>query len=148
MTSRSWTQRIRRLTAVGLVGTGLIHVQQWFAGYDDVPITGTLFLLQGVAAIVLAGWLYADERDLIAPLASAGLMLASLVALGIAFSGVFINVAERVLRPATFLSIVTELLALGGAVYLVRARLDRRRETAPTASTTDDRVLVSSSAER
>lgn len=121
----TWTQRIRHLTAVGLLGTGVIHVQQWFAGYRDVPITGTLFLLQGVAAVVLAGWLYADEDDLIAPSASALLMLGSLVALGIAFGGVFINVAERVLRPATFLSIVTELMALGGAIWLLRTRRER-----------------------
>lgn len=119
--------RVRALTVVGLVGTGLVHIQQWIVGYQDVPITGGLFLLQGIAAVVLAGWLYADDRDLVGPVASALLMLASLVALGTAYAGVFINVAERVLRPATALSIVTEVIALVGAVLLARGRYAARR---------------------
>lgn len=149
-TTVSWMHRIRHLTAVGLLGTGIIHVQQWAAGYDSVPVTGTLFLLQGIAAIALAGWLYVDEEDLVAPVAAAGLMVASLVALGIAFTGVFINVAERVLRPATFLSIVTELVALGGAATLVRWRLERRHSApaAPRRRESEAPVLVSAFHER
>lgn len=120
------TSRVQLLTALALAGTGIVHIQQWFAGYRDVSTTGPMFLLQGAAALALIVWLYASKRDLVAPIATAALMAASLVALGMAYFGGFINLVEVQLRPATVISIVTEVVALVGALIIVARRNEGR----------------------
>jgi len=48
------------ITALAVVGAGLtvwsgvIHLQLWSQGYRDIPVIGPLFLIQGIATIVLA----------------------------------------------------------------------------------------------
>jgi hypothetical protein len=37
-----------------LVWSGVIHLQLWSDGYRGIPVIGPLFLLQGIASIVLA----------------------------------------------------------------------------------------------
>ncbi len=52
---------MRRLMAGRLLGAGLtiamgwIHLQLWVDGFRDVPVIGTLFLLNALGAVVLAG---------------------------------------------------------------------------------------------
>lgn len=48
------------ITALAVVGAGLtvwsgvIHLQLWSQGYRDISVIGPLFLVQGIASIVLA----------------------------------------------------------------------------------------------
>jgi hypothetical protein len=48
------------ITALAVVGAGLtvwsgvIHLQLWSQGYRDISVIGPLFLIQGIASIVLA----------------------------------------------------------------------------------------------
>ena len=48
------------ITALAIVGAGLtvwsgvIHLQLWSEGYRDISVIGPLFLVQGIASIVLA----------------------------------------------------------------------------------------------
>ena len=37
-----------------LVWSGVIHLQLWSDGYRGIPVIGPLFLIQGIASIVLA----------------------------------------------------------------------------------------------
>lgn len=57
---REWSARsvplmVARLLATGLVGTmGWIHLQLWLDGYREMPVVGTLFLLNAIGAVALA----------------------------------------------------------------------------------------------
>jgi hypothetical protein len=45
-----------RLLGVGLtIAMGWIHLQLWVDGFRDVPVIGTLFLLNAIGAVVLSG---------------------------------------------------------------------------------------------
>jgi hypothetical protein len=54
--------RVARWTALALAGTGagflvwsgVIHLMLWSDGYKDISVIGPLFLVQGIACIVLA----------------------------------------------------------------------------------------------
>src|ERR1700730_18934443 len=54
--------RIARWTVLALTGTGagflvwsaVIHLMLWSDGYKDISVIGPLFLVQGIASIVLA----------------------------------------------------------------------------------------------
>jgi hypothetical protein len=54
--------RVARWTALALTGTGagflvwsgVIHLMLWSDGYKDISVIGPLFLVQGIACIVLA----------------------------------------------------------------------------------------------
>jgi hypothetical protein len=54
--------RVARWTALALAGTGagflvwsgVIHLMLWSDGYKDISVIGPLFLVQGIASIVLA----------------------------------------------------------------------------------------------
>ena len=119
----------RHSAAAALVTTGVLHVVLYVTDYMDVAITGPAFLAQGIASIVLAGLLYASDRDVLAPLASVALMTASVVALAAAYLGVFINTAERVIRPETGLSFGAGIVALLASALLVKQRADLRQGT-------------------
>ncbi len=54
--------RIARWTVLALAGTGagflvwsgVIHLELWSDGYKDISVIGPLFLVQGIASIVIA----------------------------------------------------------------------------------------------
>ena len=131
----------RHSAAAALVTTGLLHVVLYFTDYMDVAITGPAFLLQGLASVVIAAALYASDRDVLAPIAGVALMTASVVALAAAYLGVFINTAERVIRPETGLSFGAGVVALLGCALLVKQRADLRQGTElPTPGIDDDQA--------
>jgi hypothetical protein len=86
---------IRRLGALTLLVVGGVHLQQYLAGYSDVPTIGALFVLNAIGAGVVAVGLLApvervvsDRRaDLAAGLLSA---LGAMIAVG-ALIAVFIS---------------------------------------------------------
>lgn len=127
----------RRLGALTLLIVGGVHLQQYLAGYSDVPTIGTLFLLNAIGAAVVAVGLMApferlvnDRRaDLAAALLSAlGAMIAigALIALFISESQPLFGFMEDGYSAAIMIAIASEaittiLLAAVAAANLRRA---------------------------
>jgi hypothetical protein len=88
----------RRLGALTLLVVGGVHLQQYFAGYSDVPTIGALFVLNAIgAAVVAIGLLAPVERllgDRRADLANGLLsMLGAMIAIG-ALVALFISESQ------------------------------------------------------
>jgi len=50
-----WTVLVLGMTGAGfLVWSGVIHLMLWSDGYKDISVIGPLFLVQGIASIVVA----------------------------------------------------------------------------------------------
>ncbi|HWE09253.1 MAG TPA: hypothetical protein VG325_07860 [Solirubrobacteraceae bacterium] len=56
---------MRRLGALALLVVGGVHLQQYLAGYSDVPTIGALFVLNAIGAAVLAVGLLAPIERLL-----------------------------------------------------------------------------------
>jgi hypothetical protein len=112
----------RRLGALALLVVGGVHLQQYLAGYSDVPTIGALFILNAVSAGVVAVGLLApierlrgDRRaDLAAGLlATAGAMIAvgALVALFISESQPLFGFMEDGYSTPIVIAIVSEAIS-------------------------------------
>ncbi|HEX3715431.1 MAG TPA: hypothetical protein VHV09_21740 [Trebonia sp.] len=120
-----WT--VLALTATGagfLVWSGVIHLELWSDGYKDISVIGPLFLVQGIASIVLAvaivafRWLALLVAGAVTGVATAvGLLLTVYV-------GLF-GYTESLTVPYATLSLAVEFTAafvlLAGAVLLALA---------------------------
>ena len=81
MTSRA-LRPIRYLGAAALLGVGIAHIQQYYAGdYRVIPTIGTLFALNFASSVVLAAGLVAPVERVVRR--RANLVLAGLAASGI-----------------------------------------------------------------
>jgi predicted lipoprotein with Yx(FWY)xxD motif len=77
-TMRSWQRPVLRLAGAGLlVATGAIHLDLYLTGYRTIPTIGWMFLLQVIAAFVLAAGVLLGSR-----LAAAAGALFALATLG------------------------------------------------------------------
>src|SRR4051812_33251891 len=111
------TERVLRITgALALLGAGVVHLQQ-YAGdsYSAIPTIGTLFILNLVAATVVAIGLLlplhnATVRRLFA-LGGASIAAGSLVALLVAENGGLFGFSESGYRFAIVLAIAFEAVA-------------------------------------
>ncbi|MHB8670686.1 MAG: hypothetical protein ACYDAD_09040 [Acidimicrobiales bacterium] len=73
--------RLTRILAAALVLIGgAIHFGLWRTGYRHIPVVGTLFLANVGASVLIAGALV-FRRDILVPLAAAGLAVGSLIGL-------------------------------------------------------------------
>jgi hypothetical protein len=120
-----WT--VLALTGIGagfLVWSGVIHLELWGDGYKDISVIGPLFLVQGIASIVLGAaivalrWLALLVAGAVAGVATAvGLLLTVYV-------GLF-GYTESLAVPYAVLSLAVEFTAafvlLLGAVLLALA---------------------------
>jgi hypothetical protein len=110
--------RIARWTVLALTGTGagflvwsaVIHLMLWSDGYKDISVIGPLFLVQGIACIVLAvaivafRWLALIVAGVVAGVATAvGLLLTASV-------GLF-GYVESLTVPYAVLSLAVEFTA-------------------------------------
>jgi hypothetical protein len=110
--------RVARWTALALAGTGagflvwsaVIHLMLWSDGYKDISVIGPLFLVQGIASIVLAvaivalRWLALLVAGAVAGVATAaGLLLT-------ASAGLF-GYTESLSVPYAVLSLAVEFTA-------------------------------------
>ena len=110
--------RIARWTVLALTGTGagflvwsaVIHLMLWSDGYKDISVIGPLFLVQGIACIVLAvaivafRWLALIAAGAVAGVATAvGLLLTASV-------GLF-GYVESLTVPYAVLSLAVEFTA-------------------------------------
>jgi len=109
-----------------LVWSGVIHLQLWSEGYRSISVIGPLFLVQGIASIVLAVALVAFRRLV---LLAAGAALAAGTAVGLLLSasvGLF-GYTESLAVPSAQTSLVVEftgaaLLAVAAAIVLAARR--------------------------
>jgi hypothetical protein len=105
--------------AVCTVASGVIHLYLWGKqyGYRDVPTIGPLFLIQGIAAI-LVGLLVIANRRVAVLLVAAGLLVASVIALVLAVEVGLFGFKDSWLAPYAWTSFYEEL---AGGVLLLAA---------------------------
>lgn len=134
-----WT--VLALTATGagfLVWSAVIHLMLWSDGYKDISTIGPLFLVQGIASIVLAvaivafRWLALLAAGAVAGVATAvGLLLTASV-------GLF-GYTESLAVPYAELSLAVEftaafLLLVGACVLALAAPVRAAGRPSPVAS--------------
>ena len=126
-----WAVTLLAVAGAGLlVWSGVIHLQLWSDGYRDISVIGPLFLIQGIASIVLAVALAAFRRLV---LLAAGAVLAAATAAGLLLSagiGLF-GYVESLAVPYAETSLVVEftsaaVLAAAAAIVLAAPLLRRR----------------------
>jgi hypothetical protein len=107
-----------RLLGVGLTGAmGWIHLQLWVDGYREVPVVGTLFLLNAIGAVLLAVALLAVPVRLLSVAAAAtavftaGTLAALIISLTVSLFGVRESL-QTPLAPATLIIESTGALIL------------------------------------
>ena len=115
------------LGALSVLVTGVAHLEQYSVdSYSTVPTIGTLFLLNFIAAIVIAAGLiaplgrvagrYTDAVRAVLAVAGIGLGILSLVALFVSETTGLFGFVEHGYRMAIVVAIVTEVAA---TVFLV-----------------------------
>ena len=120
-------QASRYLGAAAVLATGIAHIEQYSVdNYSTVPTIGTLFLLNFIAAIVIAVGLvaplrrvagrYTDAVRAVFAVAGIGLGVLSLAALFVSESSGLFGFVEHGYRMAIVVAIVVEAAA---TVFLV-----------------------------
>jgi hypothetical protein len=94
-----------------LAWAGYIHLHLWLEGYRQIPVNGPLFLLDAIAAFVLAAILLAWPRPL-AGLAAAGFLGSTLGALIISLSVGLFGFRESIHASFVAQSLVVEAIAV------------------------------------
>jgi hypothetical protein len=121
--SRIARAAVLALAAIGagfLVWSGVIHLELWSDGYKDISVIGPLFLVQGIACIVLAVAIVAFRW---LALLAAGAVVGVATAVGLLLSvyvGLF-GYTESLAVPYATLSLAVEFTA--AFVLLVSAGL-------------------------
>jgi hypothetical protein len=101
-----------RLGALALLGAGLVHLEEYaLQHYSAIPAIGPLFLLQFLAAALIAAALAWRPGRLLAA-AGTGVAAGSLVALLISEQEPLLGFRESGFRAAVVLSIALELAAI------------------------------------
>jgi hypothetical protein len=116
---------LRLACAALLAWIGYIHLHLWLEGYRQIPTDGPLFLLDAVAAFVLAAVLLAWPRPL-AGLAAAGYTASTIGALVISLTVGLFGFRESIHASFVVESLVIEgitVLALTGWTVLVARRI-------------------------
>jgi hypothetical protein len=100
--------------------SGVIHLYLWGKqyGYRDVPTIGPLFLVQGIAAILI-GLLAIASRRVAALLVAAGLLVASVIALVLAIGVGLFGFKDSWLAPYAWTTFYEEIA--GGVLLLAAA---------------------------
>ena len=126
------------LASAALAATsGAIHLHLWADGYRTIPTIGPLFLFQGIAGVVLAVVLAASRR-LLAALATAGFMVATIGGFLLSvYVGLF-GFSDTLAAPWAGVSLVVEIVGtvvlVGGSVLVLwRAQQADAHELHPGA---------------
>ncbi|MGH3835667.1 MAG: hypothetical protein ACRDSF_08165 [Pseudonocardiaceae bacterium] len=118
--SRGWSALmvVGRLLGVGLTAAmGWIHLQLWVNGFREVPVVGTLFLLNAIGAAVLAAALLVVPVRLLSAAAAvtavftAGTLAGLILSLTVGLFGVQESL-QTPLVPATLMVESAGVLAL------------------------------------
>jgi hypothetical protein len=129
------------LGALGVLGTGVVHLQQFYgADYSTVPTIGTLFFLNFVAAVIITAGLitplgriagrYANAVRALFAVGGIGLGVLSLVALFISESSGLFGFEENGYRTPIVLAMVAEVAAVVFLAIYLAARGIRDIQTA------------------
>lgn len=117
--------------SVLLASSGAIHLQLWAMGYRTIPTIGPLFLLQGIAGVLLALLLLLWRR-LLAVVAGAGFMVTTIGGLVVSVNFGLFGFMDSFAAPYAGLSVVLEsagavvLAVVGTALVLGDRRSDQR----------------------
>jgi hypothetical protein len=105
--------------AVCTLGSGVIHLYLWGKqyGYESIPTIGPLFLIQGIAAIVLGLLAVVSRRVLVLVLAG-GMLVVSVVALVLAIEVGLFGFKDSWFAPYAWTTFYEEIV---GAVLLLAA---------------------------
>ena len=120
-------QALRYLGALAVLATGVAHIEQYSVdNYSTVPTIGTLFLLNFIAAIVIAAGLiaplrrvtgrYTDVTRAVFAVGGIGLAVGSLVGLFVSETTGLFGFVEHGYRMAIVVAIAVEVAA---TVFLV-----------------------------
>ena len=112
----------RYLGALAVLATGVAHIEQYSVdNYSTVPTIGTLFLLNFIAAIVIAGGLiaplrrvtgrYTDAVRAVLAVSGIGLAVGSLVGLFVSEATGLFGFVEHGYRMAIVVAIAVEVAA-------------------------------------
>jgi len=140
--------RIARWTVLALTGTGagflvwsgVIHLQLWSDGYKDISVIGPLFLVQGIASIVVAVAIVAFRwLALLAVGAATGVATAVGLLLSVNF-GLF-GYTESLSVPYAELSLAVEftaafVLLVGACILALAAPVRAAGQSSPVPSRT------------
>lgn len=110
--------------AGSLIISGFIHLHLWMAGYRNIPIIGTLFIAQGVVALVLAIAVLIRRSTLIFFLASV-FLIATVAGLLLSVNFGLFGFKDSLSAPYAMVSLFVELvgaLALGALVFFTNRR--------------------------
>jgi hypothetical protein len=128
------------LGALSVLGTGVVHIQQYYdQDYSTIPTIGTLFFLNFVAAVVITVGLiaplgrvtrrYAGAIRSLFAIGGIALGVLSLVALFVSESSGLFGFQENGYRTAIVLAMVAEIGAtLFLVVFLAASRVGRTNE--------------------
>ena len=125
---------VRVLGALAVLAVGIIHLQQYFKLYSEIPTIGTLFVLNFAGAVAItAGLLSPAERLLPRRWGNVAVDLVALAGVGLAATAfVFLMIAERTplfgfMEPGYDpTAILASRIAEGAAVVLLGAFLIAR----------------------
>jgi hypothetical protein len=98
-----------------LLWSAWIHIKLWADGYKDIHIIGPLFLIQGIAIVLLAIPLVI-WRSLLLQVAAAGALVATATGLLISINWGLFGMQESLSVPYVVLSLYVEF---GGAAALL-----------------------------
>lgn len=115
---------LRTLTAVAVLVSGAVHLLLWFDGFRDLDVVGPLFLLNAVAAVVIAGMVVL-WRHWLPLLAAVGFGASTLGAFILSTTVGFFGVREMWQGTEVITAAVAEAVAVvAGVAALV---VERRR---------------------
>jgi hypothetical protein len=100
--------------SVLVASSGAIHLQLWATGYRTIPTIGPLFLLQGIAGVLLAVLLLLWRR-LVVVIAGVGFMVATIGGLLVSVNFGLFGFMDTLSAPYAGMSL---LLEFGGVVVL------------------------------
>lgn len=127
---------LRLLGAAALLVDGAVHVQQYVQIFNGVRWIGPLFVLNAVGCAVVASGLMVRRAARLAAAAGVIISVAALAALAKSFDGGILGWAESTLRPAIWITIVSEAVsavALGALLVLMRVPRARCPTVGPPA---------------
>ncbi len=116
------SRRFRMILAALVLLGGLIHIQQFLDGFSSIPIIGPMFLINGVASVLVAGLLvWRSEPLWILPAAmiGAGSVAAILISRG---PGLFGYISTTFEAPEALAVISEAAVVVLGAFILSRVR--------------------------
>jgi hypothetical protein len=104
--------------------SGVIHLHLWDDGYRTIPTIGPLFLFQGIVGVVL-GVVLAASRRLLAALATAGFMVATIGGFLLSVHVGLFGFSDTLAAPWAGFSLAVEVagsvVLIGGCVLLLWA---------------------------